>query len=310
MIVNIKNLSKSFGDKLVLNNINLNISKGEVFGLIGPNGAGKSTMIRIICGLLRKDKGDIEIFSKKFEDHKNYIKGKIGIVPQDLAIYENLTAYENVSFFASLYGLRGSELKESVLESLRFVGLEKNVKSFPKTFSGGMKRRLNIACGIVHKPDLVIMDEPTVGIDPQSRNHIISSIKKLNSDGATIIYTTHYMGEVESLCSRIGIIDNGIVIANGTFEELITLVSDSANLDVLIKDASDFDKEEFMKINGVEGVNIYDNNIVVTYKKEAMCLNNIIKYFTSNEIEIIKIEEENIDLENIFLKLTGRKLRD
>ncbi len=214
-IVEIKNLEKKFGHNTVVNNINLAVKEGQVFGFLGPNGAGKSTTINMICGLLTPTKGEIFILGKKMDNKDKDLKNNIGIVPQDIAIYEDLTAYENVAFFGGLYGIRGQELKERVKETLEFVGLLDRAKDFPYKFSGGMKRRLNIACALVHQPKLIIMDEPTVGIDPQSRNHILESIKKLNERGCTIIYTSHYIDEVEQLCTDIAIIDKGTIIAKG-----------------------------------------------------------------------------------------------
>lgn len=309
-IVSIKGLTKTFGNKIAVNSLDLNIKSGEIYGLLGPNGAGKSTIINIICGLLKSDKGDINIFSKDFKLEKTFIKGKIGVVPQELAIYEDLTALENVTFFASLYGIKGKELKEKSIKALEFVGLKEHSKEMPKNFSGGMKRRLNIACAIVHTPELIIMDEPTVGIDPQSRNHIISSIKTLNKEGSTIIYTTHYMGEVESLCTKIGIIDNGILIAEGTLDELKSVVSDKTTIKISIKDINNIKSSEILGIKGVGEVDFKDSAVLISYKKEVMCLDKIINYFTSKNLEIINIEIEDPDLETVFLKLTGRKLRD
>lgn len=199
-VLEIKNLTKKFGDFIAVDNMSLKIQEGEIFGFLGANGAGKSTTINMISGLLRSNEGVINILGKNAEKHSRFAKMNIGIVPQDLAIYEDLTAYENVRFFAGLYGLRGAELDARVKEALEFVGLSDKHKGYPKNFSGGMKRRLNIACAIAHRPKLIIMDEPTVGIDPQSRNYILTSVRKLNEMGSTIIYTSHYMEEVEEIC--------------------------------------------------------------------------------------------------------------
>lgn len=225
-IVKMKDVIKRFGDVIALDNVNLEIEEGEIYGLLGPNGAGKTTAISLICGLISFGRGEVYVFDKDIHKDAEFIKKNIGIVPQDVAIYGDLTAYENVKFFASLYGLRGRELKESVEMSLEFVGLSDKAKEVPNKFSGGMKRRLNIACAIAHRPKLIIMDEPTVGIDPQSRNHILESVKKLNEMGSTIIYTSHYMEEVEAICTRISIMDHGKVIAEGTKEELTSMVTD------------------------------------------------------------------------------------
>ncbi len=309
-IVRIEGLTKKFGDVTAVDNISLTIQEGEIYGLLGPNGAGKSTMINILCGLLEMDKGTIEILGKDIKKNNTYAKQNIGVVPQDIAIYEDLTAYENVKFFASLYGLKGTELKEKAEEALKFVGLLDKKKEYPKSFSGGMKRRLNIACAIAHRPKLIIMDEPTVGIDPQSRNHILQSVKKLNSLGCTIIYTTHYMEEVEAICGNIAIIDHGKVIAQGTKEELKSIVTDVNYVEIAVEDVDKVKLEDLKAIVGVQQIEVEDQNIKIESKKDIVNLDKIILFFTSNNISIKNIESKNTDLETVFLTLTGRKLRD
>ncbi|MGY0374559.1 ABC transporter ATP-binding protein [Clostridium sp. JNZ J1-5] len=309
-IVKIENLVKRFGDVTAVDNISLSIEEGEIYGLLGPNGAGKSTTINIMCGLLSMDKGKIEILEKDVKREAAITKKNLGVVPQDIAIYEDLTAYENVKFFASLYGLKGEELKQRTNEALEFVGLSDRAKQFPKEFSGGMKRRLNIACAIAHRPKLIIMDEPTVGIDPQSRNHILQSVRKLNSMGCTIIYTTHYMEEVEVICTKIGVIDHGKLIAEGTKEELKSIVTDKNSIEVTVNVIDKVDGDEIKKINGVIDVNVDDNKIKINSYKEVNNLDKIIIYFTNNNIQINNIETKKPDLETVFLTLTGRKLRD
>jgi ABC-2 type transport system ATP-binding protein len=309
-LLNIKELTKKFGDFTAVDNISLAIYEGEIYGLLGPNGAGKSTTINIISGLLSADKGCIEFMGKDIRKHSNEVKRNIGIVPQDIAIYEDLTAFENVGFFASLYGLKGNELKEKAKEALEFVSLADKAKEFPKGFSGGMKRRLNIACAIAHRPKLIIMDEPTVGIDPQSRNHILQSVRKLNSLGCTIIYTSHYMEEVEEICTKVGIIDHGKVIAEGTKEELKGLITDKSVVSLTLNSISDVSEEEIMKINGVFNVEFEDNKVKVSSHKETNNLDKLILYFTSKKIGIKNVESKTPDLETVFLTLTGRKLRD
>ena len=224
MLVEIKNLVKEYKDFRAVDIAELDVKEGEIFGFLGPNGAGKTTTISILSGLYSKYQGDVKIFGKSIKDDPILIKKNMGVVPQDLAIIDDLTAEENVSFFGELYGLRGAKLKKAVKETLEFVGLWDRKKDFPNKFSGGMKRRLNIACAIVHKPKLIILDEPTVGIDPQSRNNILEVIKKLNEEGSTIIYTSHYMEEVEAICSDVCIVDKGKIIARGNTEALKDLV--------------------------------------------------------------------------------------
>ena len=219
-------LTKKYDNKVVVDNLNIEIQEGEIFGLLGPNGAGKSTTMNMICGIVRPTLGDVEFMGKDFEKNRNKLINNLGYIPQELAIHGNLKAWENVELFTSLYGIKGAELKNRIDESLEYVGLLEKRGDYAKTFSGGMKRRLNIACAIGHHPRLLIFDEPTVGIDPQSRNFILDKIKESNKNGATVIYTSHYMEEVEAICTRIAIMDNGKVIATGTADELKKMVVD------------------------------------------------------------------------------------
>lgn len=229
IILKTQDLTKKYQNKVVVDNLNIEIRRGEIFGLLGPNGAGKSTTMNMICSIVKPTAGSIEVFGKNPWKHKKEVIHKIGYIPQELAIHGNLKAWENVELFTSLYGIKGSNLKASVEESLKYVGLLERKQEFAKNFSGGMKRRLNIACAISHKPDLLIFDEPTVGIDPQSRNFILEKIKESNENGATVIYTSHYMEEVEAICTRIAIMDNGKIIACGTSDELKKLVTNGCD---------------------------------------------------------------------------------
>lgn len=226
IILKTNNLTKKYDGKTVVDNLNLEIKKGEIFGLLGPNGAGKSTTMNMICSIVRPTSGNVYLWEKNLWKEKRKIIDKIGYIPQELAIHGNLKAWENVELFTSLYGIKGKELKQAVEESLEYVGLLEKRNEFAKKFSGGMKRRLNIACAIGHQPELLIFDEPTVGIDPQSRNFILEKIKDSNQKGATVLYTSHYMEEVEAICTRIAIMDNGKIIACGTAEELKRLVKE------------------------------------------------------------------------------------
>jgi len=253
-IVEVKNLYKSFDEVTAIDGLDMSIDEGEIYGLLGPNGAGKSTLIQLITKALRCDKGNIEVFGKSVEEDIMGIKKNLGIVPQDLAIYEDMTSEENVRFFASLYGLKGQELKENVVQALGFVGLSEYAKKLPKTFSGGMKRRLNIACALAHKPKLLILDEPTVGVDPQSRYKILDSIRRLNQEGMTIIYTSHYMEEVEDLCTRVGIIDHGKFIAEGTISELENIVTDRNRTEIYIKNEAEISEELIHGLKGIKGM--------------------------------------------------------
>lgn len=236
IILEINGLSKKYGNKFVVDQLSLQIKEGEIFGLLGPNGAGKSTTMNMICSIVEPTFGDIEIFGLDTKKQMSEIKRQIGYVPQDQAIYEDLKAWENVELFTSLYKIKGQELKQSINESLEFVGLSDKRNTFAKHFSGGMKRRLNIACSIGHHPKLLIFDEPTVGIDPQSRNFILEKIKEINSNGSTVIYTSHYMEEIEAICTRIAIMDEGQIIAIGTKEELVQMVSSDPDKNISLEE--------------------------------------------------------------------------
>ncbi len=225
-ILKTTDLTKKYDNRTVVDNLNIEIKEGEIFGLLGPNGAGKSTTMNMICNLVKPDFGTVEFLGKNFTKNKKELSKNLGYIPQNLAIHGSLKAWENVELFTSLYGIKGAELKARIDESLEYVGLSERRNDYAKTFSGGMKRRLNIACAIGHHPKLLIFDEPTVGIDPQSRNFILEKIKESNKNGTTVIYTSHYMEEVEAICTRIAIMDNGKVIASGTSEELKKLVTD------------------------------------------------------------------------------------
>ncbi|MED4227209.1 ABC transporter ATP-binding protein [Neobacillus cucumis] len=309
-VLEIKNLTKKFGDFIAVDNMSLAIQEGEIFGFLGSNGAGKSTTINMISGLLRNNSGEIHILGKNIASHSKFAKMNIGIVPQDLAIYEDMTAYENVRFFAGLYGLRGTELKQRVEEALEFVGLIDKQKSFPKNFSGGMKRRLNIACAIAHRPKLIIMDEPTVGIDPQSRNYILTSVRKLNNMGCTVIYTSHYMEEVEEICSRIAIVDHGKVIAEGTKEQLKAIITDTKDIWIEVKNAENLEEASLKEIKGVNSLSIEENLVKINSHSEVNNLNQIIEFFINRGMEIRSLQELAPNLETVFLTLTGRNLRD
>ncbi|MGR6546035.1 ABC transporter ATP-binding protein [Paenibacillus tundrae] len=309
-ILEVDQVVKRYGNKLSVDHLNLSVNKGEIFGLLGPNGAGKSTTISMIAGLLKMDQGEIRLDGISVKERPLDVKRKIGLVPQDLALYETMTAADNVTFFARLYGLRGKLLKERVQESLEFVGLQDKAKEVPSTFSGGMKRRLNIACAIMHRPDLIIMDEPTVGIDPQSRNHILESVRTLNNMGSTIIYTSHYMEEVAAISHRVAIMDQGHIIACGTEKELRERVASTEKI-VLTASVINPGAIEEMKLHPrVKNVEVVDDTITITVPSAQQDMQDMLFICNKHDLAIQSLQVEEPDLETLFLNLTGRTLRD
>lgn len=308
--VEMKDVIKRYGDKLSVDHLNLAIGEGEIFGLLGPNGAGKSTAINMIVGLLRMDQGQIRVDGISVKDRPLEVKRRIGLVPQDLALYESMSAADNVAFFGKLYGLRGRHLKDRVTEALAFVGLEDRAKQLPKTFSGGMKRRLNIACAIMHRPKLIIMDEPTVGIDPQSRNHILESVRELNRMGSTVIYTSHYMEEVSAICDRLAIVDQGHVIACGTQDELRERVAGEEK--IIMKAAGIHEKvlEELRLHPRITRVVQTETELEIYTPASQNDLQDILYICAKHDAVIHSVVCEQPTLETLFLNLTGRRLRD
>ncbi|MGG7213861.1 ATP-binding cassette domain-containing protein [Clostridium nigeriense] len=309
-IIEVKNITKRFNDKLVLDNVSYDVNQGEIFGFIGPNGAGKSTLINIMTSLLTPDSGTIKICG--YDILKEPIKAKecIGYVPQDISLIEELTAYDNLEFFGALYGLKGKELKERINEALEVTGLVEKKKEKVKKFSGGMKRRLNIAAAIMHHPKVLIMDEPTVGVDPQSRNHIFNFTKNICKEwGSTVIYTSHYMEEVEELCKRVFIIDLGKEIAYGTKDEIKTSVFPNNKVTIEAKDISAELILNIEKVNGILNVKEKNETIILTIDSNFK-LNNVLTIIEQYGINIKKISYDEAKLEDVFLALTGKTLRD
>lgn len=309
-LISVSQLTKSFKENKVLKEVSFDVYRGEVLCILGPNGAGKTTTINILTAALKSDGGDITYKGNPIGRQLRAYKQSLGTAPQDMALYEELSAERNLSFFASLYGLHGNGLKKAVDEALLLAGLEDRRHDKVKTFSGGMKRRLNIACAIAHHPELVIMDEPTVGIDPQSRNFILESIKKLRDEGMTVIYTTHYMEEVEVISSRIIIMDHGSIIAKGTKESLKEGIENEKRYIIDIEENGKISHDEFFAVEGVKSVKIEGNTIEITSLKGVENLDRIIALLSNRDEKIRNITSENASLETVFLKLTGRKLRD
>ncbi len=308
--IKLRDVVKRYDTVLAVDNINLSINKGEIFGLLGPNGAGKSTTIKMIIGLLKQNSGDITVNGMDVRKDPLKVKKIMGFVPQELAIYENLSAVENIKYFGRLYGLNNKELKERTEEALEFTGLVNHRKQKTKSFSGGMKRRLNIACSIVHQPEIIIMDEPTVGIDPQSRNHILKSVRELNKKGSTIIYTSHYMEEVEIICDRVGIIDHGKLIACGTKNELKNQTPGEEKIIINTSELRFNPIDEIKKITGVTNVGINENTIEILSVNAQQILQDVLFVLYKGDVPVRNISLEQADLESVFLSLTGRNLRD
>jgi ABC-2 type transport system ATP-binding protein len=308
--VKLKDVVKKYGSKISVDHLNLIIDEGEIFGLLGPNGAGKSTTIKMLSGLLKADQGELKVDGISVAVSPLEVKRRIGLVPQELAIYDNLSARDNVTFFAKLYGLRGSLLKERVEEALEFVGLTDRKEDKPSSFSGGMKRRLNIACAIMHHPKLIIMDEPTVGIDPQSRNHILESVRKLNKMGSTIIYTSHYMEEVAAISTRVGIIDHGHLIVCGTQEELRNKVAQEEKILVLVDKVVEGAIQELRDHPRISQVFVEDRTIEISLSSSQSYLQDILFILSKHAMKIQTLTQVEPDLESLFLSLTGRTLRD
>lgn len=309
-MIHIENLVKRYGDLIALNHLSLDIHEGEIFGLLGPNGSGKTTAINCLLSLLKYDKGIIEVFGQPMAPDNYQAKQQIGIVLQNVAVFDELTVYENIDYFCGLYVSDKKKRKELVDDAVRFVGLEEYCKMYPKKLSGGLLRRLNIACGIAHKPRLIIMDEPTVAVDPQSRNKILEGIQKLNAQGSTIIYTSHYMEEVEQICTRIAIMDHGRVIASGTSEELKKMIKTGETITV---EAIFLEEKHLQDIRSLPHVFDlhYENQILILRCTGAQHnLIRLLNYLQSQDITFGRVFSELPTLNDVFLEITGKQLRD
>jgi ABC-2 type transport system ATP-binding protein len=302
-VIEVVNVSKQYGSSQALGGLQFTIEEGSCFGLVGPNGAGKSTLMKILSGILQNFDGDITVNGDSVVKDRMKVKKKIGYIPQDICLEENLTASENLTFFGSLYGLKGKNLKQRVDEVLEQIGLKDRAKDRVLTFSGGMKRRLNIGCAMLHKPTIVIMDEPTVGIDPQSRNSIFSIINQLKTEGSTIIYSSHYMEEVEQLCDSIGLIDKGVLVECGTMDELLHKYNKPS-----LFIAGDRLDQKMLSAHG--HVEPKGNGFLLESETPLAALQGLIDEFHHHNVEPVRLELYHPKLEDIFFNLTGRKLRD
>lgn len=309
-IIEVKNLSKSYKNLKAIDDLSFDVYEGEILGLLGPNGSGKSTTINSILNLLEFEKGTIKIFGKIMKPDAYDIKRDIGVIFQEVAVFEELTVYENIDYFCGLYVSNKLLRKSYVEDAINLVGLKEFTKFYPKQLSGGLLRRLNIACGIAHKPKLIFLDEPTVAVDPQSRNNILDGIKKLRDDGATIVYTTHYMEEVEMICDRIIILDKGKILAEGTTDELKSLAKLEEKITLEVKKISSKVVDEIKTFKTVDSVMENGNTLVITYKKGKDNLGELIDFLHSKKVTYSKIFSERQTLNDVFLELTGKDLRD
>ncbi|MBR2704803.1 MAG: ABC transporter ATP-binding protein [Clostridia bacterium] len=309
-VIEVRNLTKLYKKNKAIDDLSFEVRKGEILGFLGPNGSGKSTTINCILSLLNFSKGNIKIFGKEMKPSAYDLKRKIGVVFQDVAVFEELTVYDNIDYFCGLYVTDKKTRKKYIDEAINLVGLQDFKKYYPKQLSGGLLRRLNIACGIAHKPEIIFLDEPTVAVDPQSRNNILDGIKKLRDNGATIVYTTHYMEEVEIICDRVIILDKGKIIAQGTNDDLKELASIKERITVEAKELDDAHLNKIKSLPEVNDVSYEDGILKISYQNEKNNLENIIDYLKGNGIKYSKIYSERPTLNDVFLELTGKELRD
>lgn len=301
---------KRYNDLIALDHFSFSAGEGEIVGLLGPNGCGKTTAINCMLSLLTFDSGEIEIFGEKVDANNNDVKRRIGIVPQELAIFDKLNVYENIDFYCGLYVSDSKERKRLVEEAIQFVDLENYRKFIPGKLSGGLKRRLNIACGIAHKPELLFMDEPTVAVDAQSRHFILEGIKKMKAKGATVIYTTHYLEEAEQLCDRMVIMDQGRSVARGTVSQLQDSISTQERVEVGFLTEDENMKNRLEELPHVVKVSSRNDNYLIHFEKQENNLPNLIKFIESNDLTYTELTSERSTLSDIFLELTGKELRD
>ncbi|MBO1306876.1 ABC transporter ATP-binding protein [Enterococcus sp. 669A] len=309
-MIKINNLVKRYGEFTALNHLNLEVKQGEILGLLGPNGSGKSTTMNCMLSLLSYDRGSVKLFGEEMSPEKYSIKQKIGVVPQDIAVFEEMNVKDNIYYYCGMYVKDKQTRHDYVEDVIKLVGLEDFLTFYPKQLSGGLKRRLNIACGIVHKPELIFLDEPTVAVDPQSRNKILESIKELNRRGATIVYTTHYMEEVEILCNHIVIIDHGQVIAEGTKEQLKNMVRTTGKIALEVPDISQRQLQAIRQLPGVTEISYDELYLTVNTVELKQSMLPILNYFEKEDILFSNLQTDEATLNDVFLEITGKELRD
>jgi len=308
--VEVKGLKKSFGNVQAVNGADFHILNGEIFSLLGPNGAGKTTSISMICGLITPDEGDAFIMGHSIRSDATAARAALGVVPQDIALYPDLSARENLNFWGKMYGLRGSLLKQRVDEVLEMIDLTDRQKGRVGTFSGGMKRRVNIGAALLHHPQVIFMDEPTVGIDPQSRRHILDNVKLLNKEGMSVLYTTHYMEEAQELSDHIAIMDHGKMMAYGTHAELIRLVGEQTRIELQLTGNSIATQEAWKLVDGVKGIAVEDGHVTTLVEDSNLVLPRLFDAALKAGARITGVEIREPNLESVFMHLTGRALRD
>lgn len=311
MIVKIKNLTKTYKSGVrALNNLSFEVREGEIFGLLGPNGSGKTTCINCMLALLKFEEGTIDVFDQKMTSTNYAVKQNIGVITQNVAVFDELTVYENIDYFCGLYIKDKTLRKQYVEEAIEFVSLEDFRKFYPKKLSGGLLRRLHIACGIAHHPKLILLDEPTVAVDPQSRNKILEGIKKLNEQGATIIYTSHYMEEVEQLCDYIIILDKGQIVAEGTKEDLKSSIDLGETIEIELKNPTDDILNDILALPNVTKAYYKESLLIVKSGKGKTNIPPVLKVLASHKCEYDRIYSELPTLNDVFLEITGKELRD
>ena len=308
--IEVQNLHKAFGNLKAVDGVSFEVQQGEIFSLLGPNGAGKTTTISMLSCLLRPDEGDALVMGHSIRTDQMGVKSVLGVVPQEIALYEDLSARENLTFWGKMYGLRGAALKTRVNEVLEIIGLADRAKEYIKKYSGGMKRRVNIGIALLHKPQIIYMDEPTVGIDPQSRRNILDSVVALKNQGMTVLYTTHYMEEAQELSDHIAIMDTGKLIAYGTNEELVKIVGQMDRITLTVNTESGRVVDAWKKVQGVKQVTAEDGTLTVLADDSNQVLPRLFEAATTQGVRITSVAIQEPNLETVFLHLTGRALRD
>jgi ABC-2 type transport system ATP-binding protein len=309
-LIQISGLRKSYDTLVAVDNVSFDVRNGEVFGLLGPNGAGKTTTINMICGVLRPDAGTVVVDGRDMWLEPERVKKDLGVVPQEIAVYEDLTARDNLSFWGSLYGLGGSRLAGRIDESLSRLGLAERAGHKVKTFSGGMKRRLNLCMGLIHEPKFLLLDEPTVGIDPQARLNILEVIREVADAGTTVLYTTHYMDEAEQLCDRIAIVDHGKILASGTLDDLTRTAGEAEVLQLGGDFSGEISRNILHRIEGVRILRVDEAAAVLAIEPDGPGLLAVLPKLLGNDLSVDDVSIQRPSLESVFITLTGRELRD